>query len=83
MTVVEQESQGMRFEGNAGVRNLAILANKLGYKDTTYFGQFGQASYGDLIDYLEDNPGAIEAVYNFMNENSEEIEDEDELASED
>jgi hypothetical protein len=79
-----KEEKLNRFEGEKGVQNLAILCRCLGYKDDRYFGQFShRASYGDLINFLEDNPGAVEAILNFIqdNENSyealEDYEDEE------
>lgn len=52
-----------RNEGRRGVENLCKLARGLGYKDTQYFGQFAHdGSMGDLIEFLEDNPGCIEAI---------------------
>lgn len=50
-------------EGSTGVKNLCRLVRALGYKDETYFGQFHpNASYGDLINFLEDNSGCVEAI---------------------
>ncbi len=67
-----QDEKLTRFEGEKGVQNLAILCNRLGYKDTTYFGQFShRGSYGDLIHFLEDNPGAVEAIVDFIRENED------------
>lgn len=61
-----------RFEGESGVRNLAILCRNLGYYDKNYFGQFShKASYGDLILFLEDNPGAVECLLDFIRENED------------
>ena len=51
------------------MRNLARLCRLLGYEDNQYFGQFDGACYGDLILFLVDNPGAVEAVVSFMEEN--------------
>lgn len=50
-------------EGRRGVENLCRLARALGYKDRNYFGQLDHdCSIGDLIEFFEDNSGAIEAV---------------------
>jgi hypothetical protein len=64
-------------EGNTGVKNLCRIANAIGYKDTMYFGQFHQnGSYGDLINFLEDNPGAVDAVKEWIiDQNCEEWRD--------
>lgn len=58
-----------RWGGRKGVENLCRLCRLLGYKDSTYFGQFAGGSIGDLIEFLEDNPGAVEAVVDFIREN--------------
>jgi len=55
-----------RLEGTSGVHNLCRIVNALGYQDEQHFGQFHKGCYGDLIHFLEDNPGAIEAVYNWI-----------------
>lgn len=64
-----------RTEGNKGVRNLCRLANLLGYQDRTYFGQVAGACYGDLILLLEDNPGLVEAMHEWLQDNLDEEED--------
>lgn len=51
-----------RNEGGEGVRNLCRLVKALGYSDPMYFGQFEGACYGDLIEFLEDNSGCVEAI---------------------
>ena len=59
-----------RTEGREGVKTLARLSRELGYVDRTYYGQLGSdCSIGDLIEFLEDNPGAISAVCNWILEN--------------
>jgi len=58
-----------RNEGESGVRNLCRLLNAMGYKDSMYFGQFHQqGSYGDLINFLEDNSGCVEAIKEWIAE---------------
>lgn len=85
------QKQLTRTEGTKGVHNLCELVRALGYKDPQYFGQFSpEASYGDLIYFLEDNPGAVEAILDFISEQdssewkenleSELVEDEEEDA---
>ena len=61
-----------RGEGEEGVKNLARLAKGLGYEDPLNFGLFDGACYGDLICLLEDNPGLIEAMLEWLEENFEE-----------
>ena len=68
-----------RSEGEEGVRNLARLCSALGYSDPMHFGQFDGACYGDLINFLEDNSGAVEALLDWIQENYEsELEESDE-----
>jgi hypothetical protein len=56
-----------QFEGRRGVEGLCQLARALGYKDSMYFGQLSsKAALGDLLMFLEDNPGAIEALHNWI-----------------
>lgn len=58
-----------RNEGSTGVKNLCLLLNAMGYKDTMHFGQFHHnGSYGDLINFLEDNSGCIEAIKEWIAE---------------
>lgn len=52
-----------RTEGRRGVIALCTLARGLGYKDPQYFGQLtSKAALGDLICFLEDNPGAVLSI---------------------
>jgi len=53
-------------EGRRGVENLCKIVRVLGYKDPFYFGQFKGGAIGDLIDFLEDNPGAITAIVDWI-----------------
>lgn len=56
-----------RNEGETGVQNLCRLVRALGYKDPQYFGQFHpNGSYGDLIEFLQDNSGCVEAIVNWI-----------------
>lgn len=59
-----------RCEGRQGVENLCKLVRGLGYKDSQYFGQFAHdGSIGDLIEFLEDNPGCIVAIQEWIGDN--------------
>jgi hypothetical protein len=50
-------------EGRRGVENLCRIVHAMGYRDGQHFGQFSsQGSYGDLINFLEDNSGCVEAI---------------------
>jgi len=63
----EVEGTG-RTEGRTGVENLCKLANAIGYKDRQYFGQFQGGCFGDLIEFLEDNSGAVQAIREWIAE---------------
>lgn len=61
------EQQLHSFEGRRGVIALCKIARALGYKDDNYYGQLDtNASIGDLINFLEDNSGAIQAVVDWI-----------------
>ena len=63
---IEQEKMN-RFEGRTGVENLCRLVHAMGYKDAFHFGQFAHdGAIGDLIDFLEDNPGCQEAILDWI-----------------
>lgn len=54
-------------EGRRGLTNLCTIVRAIGYKDPQYFGQLdGRSSIGDLVEFLEDNSGAIEALMNWI-----------------
>lgn len=62
-----EENNLYRVEGRQGVQNMCTLARALGYKDPMYFGQLSsKAAIGDLICMLEDNPGLIEAMIEWV-----------------
>lgn len=67
------------------VEGMADLACKMGYKEKWGQLQFNNgASATDLFNFFEDNPGAIEAVYNWVLEHSPlEEESEEEECDED
>ena len=63
------ENKLYRTEGRKGVENICQLARALGYRDPQYFGQLSQrAAIGDLICMLEDNPGMLEAMFEWIRE---------------
>lgn len=75
------------MEGSEGVKNLCKFVRTLGYKDPMCRMQLSHdAAIGDLLYFLEDNPQAIEAIIEFVDdnakvypdENGDEDEDEDE-----
>jgi ribosomal protein S27AE len=51
-----------RNEGSTGFENLCRLVRGLGYRDSMYRMQFRDGCVGDLIEFLEDNPGCIETI---------------------
>ena len=63
-----------RTEGMAGVENLAMLCRDLGYEDPSWYGQFREKDsgktgcLGDIFEFLQDNPGAIEAICTWIAE---------------
>lgn len=58
-----RDIEGMRTEGERGFMNLCKLACALGYKDPCHQMMNKDGScVGDLICFFEDNPGAIEAI---------------------
>lgn len=68
------------------VEGLCGLARKLGYKDPLYQLQNKDGSVvGDMLYFFEDNPGAIEAVIEWVEENYEDYFDngDDEDSDED
>jgi len=69
-TYMEQENLH-RLEGRKGVEAVCQLAAVLGYKDPMYFGQLtNKATVGDLLYMMEDNPGMVEAMVNWVRESN-------------
>jgi len=71
---IETEKLG-RTEGSEGVKNLCKIVETIGYKDSQYFGQHEKGSYGSLINFLEDNSGAIEVILDFIKDNGSNIDE--------
>lgn len=58
---------GHSMEGRRGVANMCKIARILGYKDPMYNGAMENGAYtGDLLMFLEDNPGCIEAMLTWV-----------------
>lgn len=58
-----------RLEGETGVANLAKIVEAIGYKDPQYNWTLRNgASIGSLVMFLEDCPGAVEAINNWIRE---------------
>ena len=76
----QEANKVWNWENSAGVKNLCRLVHELGHIDPFHFGQFAHdGSYGDLIEFLSDNPGAIKAVVDWIDEqNYPPYDDEDE-----
>ena len=65
------QKQYYHFDGRRGVERLCQLAGDLGYRDPQYFGQLtSTACIGNLVLFLEDNPGAIEAIMDWVRDTS-------------
>lgn len=55
------------FEGRRGVESMCQFARALGYQDPQYWGQMtSKACLGDLVMLLEDNPGMMEAMVEWV-----------------
>ncbi len=55
------------YEGDRGIVNLCKIAAGLGYKDPMHYGQLERgAVLGDLLEFLRDNSGAIEAIVEWI-----------------
>lgn len=64
-------------EGERGVKCLAKIVRDLGYKDSMRYGGYDNgACVGDLLEFLGDNPGAIQAVHDWIRKNMNECTDE-------
>jgi hypothetical protein len=73
------QTENLRTEGRRGLEDLCKLARKLGYKDRLFQMQLSKdACVWDLLEFLEDNSGAIEAIYEWIDDNFPDGEDEDE-----
>lgn len=67
-----------RTEGSRGIDDLCYVSELLGYR-----GSFPQlicnngAAVSSLLNFLEDNPGCIEAMYDWMQDNYPDGPDQD------
>lgn len=70
-----EQREYYNFEGHRGVERLCQLVGDLGYRDPHHYGQFtSTACIGNLIMFLEDNPGAIDSIVEWVREtNSNEM----------
>ena len=62
-----KEFENLRTEGNRGFQDLCVLARSV--NGPAYFQQLinnNGTSVSDLIEFLENNPGAIQAIYDWV-----------------
>lgn len=79
-----REKRAYSFEGESGVKKLCgVLEEATDTTDPMHFGQHEHGSYGVLINFLESNPGACNAIMDFVRDHFDEDEDEDEEECED
>lgn len=72
-----------RTEGEQGFNNLCMIANALGYKDVMGFGSLPNGAHvGDFMEFLSDNPGAVEAIHEWIRENGEKTDWKEKLETE-
>jgi hypothetical protein len=57
--------EDLATEGSNGINDLCQLSEKLGYKSNQYF-TYGKSNLLSLVNFLEDNPGAISAIYHWV-----------------
>jgi LPS sulfotransferase NodH len=61
------QEQIVQYEGRRGTTNLCKVVRAIGYNDPQQFGQLDRGAFiGDLIEFLDDNSGAIEALVNWI-----------------
>ena len=79
--------ENLKTEGSSGFADLCKLASELGYHDDWGQLQLSNGTYvSDLILFLEDNSGAIAAIYEFVESHAacyDHLEAEDETEDED
>jgi hypothetical protein len=75
-----KEFQNLRNEGGRGFQDLCKLAEELGYDGAPQQLQNNNGTFvSSLIYFLEDNPGAVQSIYDWVHENyEEEIPEEEE-----
>ena len=73
--IIDQENLH-RTENGEGVNNLCKLVDLMGYTDNYRYGQLANgSSHGNLLSFLSDNPGAIEALHRWIKENGNGIDE--------
>jgi hypothetical protein len=84
--MTRREIEDLHTEGGRGVEDLAKMAEELGYRGAWQQLMLGNGTaVSSITNMLEDNPGMIRAIYDFVLENDhlydlapEEDEEEDE-----
>ena len=84
--MTKQELYDINIEGTRGVENLSKLVRELGYRDPFSQLSFSGGCFGDLLCFLEDNPGAIEKIimwigdnYDLFDDSEKEFDDEEDM----
>jgi len=68
-----EQNKMFHVEGSAGLSNLCKIARVIGYKDSMHSGQMSSGEcLGSLANLLEDNPGCIEAILGWIEDNMDE-----------
>lgn len=69
MNISLEELQSLRTEGEIAVQDLAKMAEMLGYKEKFGHLQCKNGAYiTNFLNFLEDNPGAVEAIHKWVEE---------------
>ena len=64
----EEQNKIHRYEGTTGVKNLEKLLGAIGYSEGNYLGRGNE-----LINFLSDNSGAIEAILEWIDTAGEHV----------
>ncbi len=60
-----EEKRFFHFEGTTGIRNLETICKTLGYRNGSFIGEHF------ILNFLADNPGAIESLIDFIRDNAD------------
>ena len=66
------EQERLRLEGSQAIKSLAKIARRLGYRDEFHNGQFQGGCIGDFYEFLADNPGCVEAIVGWIQDQDSE-----------
>ena len=64
------DQERLRLDGPSAIKSLAKIARALGYRDEFYNGQFQGGCIGDFYEFLGDNPGCVEAIVGWIQDQS-------------